>query len=157
MTILQISGKDNILNLQNDPKLYYIVIFGALLSTLSFALTKDLFSVIFLILTTIVIFIVLNKAPKDILVKINDSDLEIGFSNLGWSNIDSWAASNENDWLEIVIKSTNLTKPYFTFYISQSHPKTQEFLVLLSERATYDETAITQNWVHNVLKKLGLR
>jgi hypothetical protein len=157
MTIIQIPGKDNLVNLKNDPKLYYIVIVGALLATISFALTRDPLTLIFLILTTGTIFSILNRTPIDLVVKLNDNNLDIGESSLDWVNIDSWAAANSNEWLEIVIRSTHLTKPYFTFYIPQSHPKTQEFLVLLSERIAYDESVITNNSVHNILKKLGLR
>ena len=157
MTILQISGKDNLVNLQDDPKLYYVLIIGALFSTISFALTKNLLTVIVLIFTTIFIFFNLNRAPKDIVINLNDDNLDVDGNDISWTNIDSWAALSEKEWLEIVIKSTNLTKPYFTFYILQSHPKTQEFLTLLSERASYDQVAITDNLVHSVLKKLGLR
>ena len=157
MTILQISGKDNLVNLQNDPKIYYVLIIGALLSTISFALTKNFLTLILLIFTTIFIFLVLKKAPKDIIISLNDENLNVGGNYISWTNVDSWAALSENDWLEIVIKSTDLTKPYFTFYILQSHPKAQEFLTLLSERASYDQAAITDNIVHAFLKKLGLR
>jgi len=157
MTIIQIPGKDNLVNLKNDPKLYYIVIIGALLATISFALTRDPLTLIFLILTTGTIFSILNRAPKDVVIKINDDNIDIGESSLEWLSIDSWAAANSKEWLEIVIRSTHLTKPYFTFYIPQSHAKTQEFLVLLSERIAYDESAITDNLVHNFLKRLGLR
>ncbi len=157
MTILQISGKDNLVNLQNDPKLYYIIIIGALLSTISFALTQNLLTVVLLIFTTIYIFFTLNQAPKEIIINLNDDSLDIGGNHISWSNIDSWLAVSENQWLEVVIKSTNLTKPFLTFYILGHHPRTQQFLVLLSERASYDETTLSENLIRSILKKLGLR
>ena len=83
--------------------------------------------------------------------------MDIGGNYISWSNIDSWLVVVENQWLEVVVKSTNLTKPFLTFYILENHPKTKEFLVLLSERASYDETALAENLIRTILKKLGLR
>lgn len=157
MTFVQIPGKDNLVNLKNDPKLYYIVIGGSLLATIAFALTKNLLTVFTFVLSTMAIFAILNTPPQDIVIKINDSDLNVGNNKVKWVAIDSWVAVTEGNWLEIMIKSTSFTKPYYIFYIPANHPETRNFLTTLTERATYDRTVASQNWLHTWMKRVGLR
>jgi hypothetical protein len=157
MTLIQIQSKDNLVNLKNDPKLYYILIIGVLLATVAFALTKDLFTIITFVMGTAAIFFILNNAPKNILVKLNIENIEIDESFVPWVSVDSWVVSNNKNWLEVMIKTTNFTKPYMIFYILAEDPQTKAFLTVLSEKAVYNKALLAENWVHIVMRRLGLR
>ncbi|GAB4149213.1 MAG: hypothetical protein OHK0017_12890 [Patescibacteria group bacterium] len=157
MTLAQIPAKDNLVNLKNDPKLYYILIGGALLSTISFVLTKNLLSVFTFALISFTIFLILNTPPKDIVVTLTDTELNVGEYDVKLFTIDSWVATNHGDWLEIMVKSTNAIKPFYIFYLPAKHPNLQQFLTLLSERAAYDQTIADQNVMHNWMRRFGLR
>lgn len=143
-------------DLNDSPKLFYVLGLSSFVSIVSFFFYKNFFIALVLLISGIVSFIILSRKPKKVLIEMNESSFIFDGSKTKWSDCIGWTMVDLGDMTEIIVQTTDVTQQFLYFYFKEKQPGVKEFILHITDNIPYLPKIQGKNAVHQFLRILGL-
>jgi hypothetical protein len=154
--MFKINATSKYKDLNDSPKLYYVLGISSFISIASFLFYKNFFIALVLLISGIVSFIVLSRKPKNILIEMTDDCLKYDGIETKWEGCVGWTMVDLGDVTEIIIQTTDVTQQFLYFYFKENQTGVKEFIIYITKNIPYLPKIQEKNVVHQFLRVLGL-
>jgi hypothetical protein len=154
--MFRINASSKYKDLNDSPKLYYVLGISSFISIVSFFFYKNFFIALVLLISGIVSFIVLSRKPKNVLIEMSDDSLKYDGIETVWDKCIGWTMVDLGEVTEIIIQTTDVTQQFLYFYFNEKQPGVKEFIIFITDNIPYLPKIQEKNVVHQFLRVLGL-